>query len=121
MNRDSLLLKPRFYTLSTVIIAFILIGDLSANQQNALGNWLMTIGQILEGNASFQQTIEEYLKGYTYNINSQKYKKGGSPIMDNEPLLDYFRNTDDGQRVIKELQKEIKELQKKLDKLTKDN
>lgn len=121
MDRDSLLLKPRFYTLSTVIVAFLLIGDLTANQQNALGNWLMTIGQILEGNASFQQTIEEFLRGNTYNINSKKYKNGGSPIMDNEPLLDYFKNTDDGQKVLNELKKMINDLEKRVDDLSRKN
>lgn len=78
--------NPRIYTLSTMIIAYLLIDDFTANEQNAIGNWLMTIGQILEANASFQQLMEERVRGNTININSQQFKKGGSPFMNNPPL-----------------------------------
>lgn len=78
--------NPRIYTLSTMIIAYLLIDDFTANEQNAIGNWLMTIGQILEANASFQQLMEERVRGNTININSQQFKKGGSPFMNNSPL-----------------------------------
>ncbi len=119
MERNSLLYNPKLYTASSVLIAFLLIGDLTAIQQNALGNWFMNIGQILESNSSFQQVIEEMFKGNTYNINSKQFKNGGSPIMDNEPILEYFKNTDDGQKAIKELEKMIDNLRKRIDELYK--
>lgn len=78
--------NPRIYTLSTMIIAYLLIDDFTANEQNAIGNWLMTVGQILEANASFQQLMEERIRGNTVNINSQQFKNGGSPFMNNPPL-----------------------------------
>lgn len=118
MDRDSILFNPKLYTASSVLVAFILMGDLTATQQNALGNWFMNVGQILESNSAFQQVIEEIFKGNTYNINSKQYKNGGSPIMDNEPILEYFRNTNSGQESIQELRKMIDELKRRLDDLS---
>lgn len=86
MNNFPPTANPRIYTLSTMIIAYLLIDDFTANEQNAIGNWLMTVGQILEANAAFQQLIEERVKGNTVNINSQQFKNGGSPYMNNPPL-----------------------------------
>lgn len=118
METDSLLYNPKLYTASSVLVAFILIGDLTATQQNALGNWIMNIGQLIESNSAFQQVIEEMFKGNTYNINSKQYKSGGSPIMENEPILEYFKNSDSGQESIKELRRMIDDLNKRLDELS---
>lgn len=38
-----------------VIIAYVMMDDLNANEQNALGNFLMLIGQALETNAAIIQ------------------------------------------------------------------
>lgn len=78
--------NPRVFTLSAVIIAFLLMDDFTANEQNAIGNWLMTVGQTLEANAAFQQVVEERIQGNTININSCQFKNGGSPYMNNPPL-----------------------------------
>ena len=34
--------SPKTFTLSAVIIGYLLIDDTTANEQNALGNWLIT-------------------------------------------------------------------------------
>lgn len=78
--------NPRVLTLSSVLVGYALIGNYSAIEQNAIGNWLMLVGQLLETNAAFQQAIEESHKGNTFNINSKQYKNGGSPFMNNPPL-----------------------------------
>lgn len=49
--------NPRIYTLSAVIIGYALIGNYTATEQNALANWFLLIGQILETNSGFQQII----------------------------------------------------------------
>lgn len=118
METNSLFYNPKLYTASSILVAFLLMGNLTATQQNAIGNWFMNVGQILESNSAFQQVIEEMFKGNTYNINSKQYKSGGSPIMDNEPILEYFRNSNDGQNSIEELKKMIDELRKQLDDLS---
>ncbi len=44
---------------SAVVVGYLLIEDLSANEQNALGNWLMLAAQVLCTNAFYQQVQQE--------------------------------------------------------------
>ena len=113
--RNSFLYNPKTYTIASVIVGYLLIGDLDALQQNALGNWLMTVAQILEANSAIQQAIEEKFQGNSYNINSKQFKNGGSPYMNNDPLLNYLSKDE---QTIQELQDMVNKLKEKLDKLS---
>lgn len=93
MNRFPPTGNPRLYVLSSLVIGYLLIDNFTANEQNAIGNWLMTIGQILEESCAFQQVMEERVQGNTVNINSEQFKNGGSPYMHNPPL--YPRDNDE--------------------------
>lgn len=53
--RDYSNISPTAYTLSAAILGFLLIDDTTANEQNALGNWLMLVAQVLCTNAYFLQ------------------------------------------------------------------
>jgi len=86
MNRFPPSYDPKLYTISAVIIGLALIDNFTANEQNAIGNWFMTIGQTLENSATWQQVVEERIIGNTININSKEAKCGGSPYMNNKPL-----------------------------------
>lgn len=48
-------LPSKTLVLLGVIIAYVMMDDLNANEQNALGNFLMLIGQALEANATIMQ------------------------------------------------------------------
>lgn len=54
-------IPPKMFTLSAVTIGYLLIDDLTANEQNALGNWLMLIAQVLCTNAFYKQVQTERL------------------------------------------------------------
>ena len=43
------------FSLSAVIVGYLLIDDLTANEQNALGTWLMLTAQVLCTNAFYKQ------------------------------------------------------------------
>lgn len=120
MNDRPLYLNPKAYTLSALIIGYALLGDYTANEQNAIGNWLMTISQILECNSAIQQAIEEKYKGYTFNINSRQFKNGGSPYMNNEPIFDFpdpsDQEVEDIKKVLQNMIKKLDEIKKKCDK-----
>lgn len=73
-------IHPTTYNLIAVAVGLILVDDLSANEQNSLGNWFELLGQYLETNAAQQQLIEARIENSNININSKKYKKGGSPF-----------------------------------------
>ena len=125
MKDRPLYLNPKTYTLSALIIGYALLGDYTANEQNAIGNWLMTISQILECNSAIQQAIEEKYEGYTYNINSKQFKNGGSPYMNNPPIFDFPDPSDqeieDIKKVLQNMIKKLDEIKKKCDKDSKQS
>lgn len=55
MNESSEDRNSRFDTLSAMVIGFALTYPFNSYEQNALGNWFMLLGQILETNATFLQ------------------------------------------------------------------
>lgn len=52
-------LPPKFSTLSAVAIGYLLLDDTTSAEQNALGNWLMLVAQMLCTNAYFVQLTNE--------------------------------------------------------------
>ena len=48
-------IPPKVFSFSAVVVGYILIDDLTANEQNALGNWLMLAAQVLCTNAFYKQ------------------------------------------------------------------
>ena len=52
-------IPPKLFTLSAVAVGYLLIDDTTANEQNALGNWLMLVAQILCTNAFYKQVEAE--------------------------------------------------------------
>lgn len=87
-------IPPKAFSFSAVIVGYLLIDDLTATEQNALGNWLMLAAQVLSTNAFYKQVQSERNKN---NINSF------SEI-----------NTEDGIYV---LEKMVEALKKKIDDL----
>lgn len=49
----------KVFSFSAVIVGYLLIDDLTANEQNALGNWLMLVAQVLSTNAFYKQVQVE--------------------------------------------------------------
>ena len=49
--------SPKIFSGSAVIVGYLLIDDLTANEQNALGNWLMLTAQVLCTNAYYKQLL----------------------------------------------------------------
>lgn len=62
------------FSLTACIIGYILIDDFTANELNAIGNWLMLVGQILETSASQKQVIDERINKKT-NINNHNFSQ----------------------------------------------
>ncbi len=53
-------ISPKISTFSAVAVGYLLLDDLNASEQNALGNWLMLVAQVLCTNAYFRQLKNEY-------------------------------------------------------------
>ena len=73
-------IPPKLFTLSAVALGYLLIDDLTANEQNVVGNWLMLISQILITNAAAQALIERRVHGPIMNTNSKEVKNSYDPI-----------------------------------------
>ena len=52
-------ISPKAFSFSAVVVGYLLIDDLTANEQNALGNWLMLVAQVLCTNAFYKQVLSE--------------------------------------------------------------
>lgn len=62
MRRDFILLPnvpPKLFSLSAIVVGYILIDDMTANEQNAVGNWLMLVAQVLSTNAFYKAVMKE--------------------------------------------------------------
>lgn len=81
-------MDPKLYNISSVIVGFALIDNFSAAEQNAIGNWFITVGQILENNSAWQQLIENRITNSNININSKEYKRTGNPYTDGNKYND---------------------------------
>lgn len=44
--------SPSFFVLSAFTVGYILLEELDGFEQNAIGNWLMLVGQVLETSAT---------------------------------------------------------------------
>ena len=52
-------IPPKLFSISAVAIGYILIDDSTANEQNAIGNWLMLVAQVLCTNAFYRAVMQE--------------------------------------------------------------
>ena len=62
-NREGFSLRlpnvpPPAFTLSAVVVGFLLVDNATPNEQNALGNWLMLVAQYLCTNAAYGQLLQ---------------------------------------------------------------
>lgn len=90
--------SPKTFSFSAIIVGYLLIDDLTANEQNALGNWLMLTAQVLSTNAFYKQ-VQQERAGQTGNLNN-----GNLNIKDSIIMLE---------KMVCALQKEIDELKAK--------
>lgn len=47
------------FTISAIVVGLLLLDDTTPNEQNALGNWLMLVAQILCTDAYYKQVLED--------------------------------------------------------------
>ena len=97
--------SPEAFSFSAVIIGYLLIDDTTANEQNALGNWLMLIAQVLCTNAFFQQVQAE--RG-NFNVQNNSQNVNSSNISNEETIILL-------QKMVNYMQKEINDLKNKTD------
>lgn len=89
------------YTLSAIIIGYILLNDATPAEQNSLGNWFMLIGQVLCTNSAQQQVL---------NNRNRTSDSSNQHIINDTFGSDY--TVENIEKVIKAMQQEIDILKK---------
>lgn len=99
-------IPPKLFSLSAVVVGYLLIDDATANEQNAMGNWLMLVAQVLSTNAFFRQVRQERgLENYN-STESGKTKSSVNEELNNKDMVAML------EKMIKAMQKEINDLKK---------
>lgn len=96
---------PKVFTGSAVVIGYLLMDDTTANEQNALGNWLMLVAQVLCTNAIFKQLQAEREAEVNNNNNSN-----------NTDNFDTKESIIMLEKMVKALNTEIENLKKEINK-----
>lgn len=93
-------IPPKAFTFSAIVVGYLLIDDTTANEQNALGNWLMLIAQVLCTNAFYKQ-VQMERGNITENSNENRNYTTDETI-------------DMLEKMIRALQSEVDELKKQI-------
>lgn len=93
-------IPPKAFTFSAIVVGYLLIDDTTANEQNALGNWLMLTAQVLCTNAFYKQ-VQIERGNITENANENKNYTTDETI-------------DMLEKMIRALQSEVDELKKQI-------
>lgn len=97
-------IPPKLFSFSAVVVGYILIDDMTANEQNALGNWLMLVAQVLSTNAFYKAVMQERgaeVSGSKVSSSNKDYNERDETVI--------------------MLRKMIDALQREVDNLKKDN
>lgn len=114
-------IPPKLFSLSAVAIGYILIDDTTANEQNALGNWLMLVAQVLSTNAFYRAVMQERGleprestetgRNNSYTFNNQNLNSNNS---DNASQDECNGTIVMLEKMVKALEKEIENIKKNM-------
>lgn len=104
-------IPPKLFSFSAVVVGYILIDDTTANEQNALGNWLMLVVQVLSTNAFYRAVMQE--RGLEPRESTESGKVNNNQSSTNTNNNEYEYTIMMLKKMIYALQKEVDELKKK--------
>lgn len=105
-------INSKAFTLSAIVIGYILLDEATPAEQNSLGNWFMLIGQVLCTNSAQQQVL---------NNRSGTSNSTNRHIINDDNLSQTSQSTDENdvneqiemiKKVINAMQQEIANLKK---------
>lgn len=105
-------IPPKLFSLSAIVVGYILIDDTTANEQNALGNWLMLVAQVLSTNAFYRAVMQE--RGLEPRESTESGKNNANTFAKNNT-----NNSHEYDDTIAMLQKIVYALQKEIDEIKK--
>lgn len=106
-------IPPKLFSFSAVVIGYILIDDTTANEQNAMGNWLMLVAQVLSTNAFYRAVMQE--RGLEPR-ESTETGRNNSQVVNNIP----FNDTNDINQTVQMLQKMVNAMQQEIENIKRE-
>lgn len=100
---------PKLFSLSAVVVGYILIDDMTANEQNAVGNWLMLVAQVLSTNAFYRAVMKE--RGLEPKESTETGRNNADTFSNSSPS-----NTPDNETVVM-LEKMVRAMQTEIDNI----
>ena len=107
-------IPPKLFSLSAVAIGYLLIDDSTANEQNALGNWLMLVAQVLSTNAYYKALMQE--RGLNSDNLTETGKKNNSYSFGNSRFKTN-NNNNEFEDTIAMLEKMVRAIEKEMSNL----
>ena len=106
-------IPPKLFSASAIVVGYLLIDDMTANEQNALGNWLMLVAQVLSTNAFYRAVMQERglePKGSTETgrNNADTFAGSMNNISDHDDTLNML------EKMVRAMQQEIDEIKRNL-------
>lgn len=109
-------ISPKLFSLSAVAIGYLLIDDMTANEQNALGNWLMLVAQVLSTNAYYKALMQE--RGLDSDNLTETGRNNSYSFGDNSFKTNSSNEFEDTismlEKMVTAIDKEIKDLKSKI-------
>ena len=106
-------INSKTFTLSAIIIGYILLDNSTPAEQNSLGNWFMLIGQVLCTNSAQQQVVNNRTGKSTpqneHTINSDIRNKTENTTQ-NSTQNEINNQIEMMKKVIQDMQQEIENL-----------
>lgn len=109
-------IPPKLFSLSAVAIGYLLIDDMTANEQNALGNWLMLVAQVLSTNAYYKALMQE--RGLDFDNLTETGRNNSYSFGDNSFKTNSSNEFEDTismlEKMVRAIDKEINDLKSKI-------
>ena len=111
---------PKIFSLSAVIVGYILIDDMTAREQNALGNWLMLVAQVLSTNAFYRQVMQERGLEPESSKESERQNPPNNLSQNQRENNNYRRSTTETEETLIMLEKMLKALKTEIETIKKE-
>lgn len=107
-------IPPKLFSFSAVAVGYLLIDDTTANEQNALGNWLMLVAQVLCTNAFYKQVMAE--RGVDSGPTNSPNVTNPNNVSDNN----YMNTQNESEKTLEMLKKMVNALNKEINDIKKN-
>lgn len=113
-------IPPKLFSLSAIVVGYILIDDMTANEQNAVGNWLMLVAQVLSTNAFYRAVMQE--RGLEPKGSTETGRNNSDTFANSNLNNDYYNNFcnnnhEDPKQTIEMLEKMVNAIQREINQI----